>query len=322
MMMRNKSLSASRFETWRNKNLSLVEGTLTKILNRYEAKEPSPVQVLVKAMRYSLLSGGKRVRPLLALAAAEAVEGRTREALPAAMAVEMVHAYSLIHDDLPAMDDDDLRRGRPTCHRVFGEAVAVLAGDALLTLAFEVLAESGRKSPEAAFRAAKAALGLAKAAGAVGMVGGQALDLAFEKRPEEIPEKAELPDLITAEMVRDMESRKTGELMAAALYCGGVMAGAGEVRLRSLMKLVLTLGLAFQIQDDLLNLSGDPALLGKAVGSDRARGKASFPAVMSVPEAEEEFKLLTDKALSLASSFRQPGQCLYRIIEGLIGRNS
>jgi len=321
MKKTDSPLSPAAFEAWRGRNLQLLENSLAKALSRYQTRQPAAVEHLVKAMGYSL-SGGKRVRPLLALAAALAVGGRVREALPAALAVEMVHVYSLIHDDLPAMDNDDLRRGRPTCHKVFGEAGAILAGDALLTLAFEVLAEGGRKSPEAAVRSGKAILALAQSAGAAGMLGGQALDLAFEKRPDDFPEKPLLPEKISPDMVRDMERRKTGELMAAALYCGGVLAGAGQTRLRSLRNLGLTLGLAFQIQDDLLNLRGDPALLGKAVGSDRARGKASFPAVVEIRAAEQELEKLLDKALALAASFKEPGRYLSRIIESLAARKS
>lgn len=301
----------AEFESWRLKSLSRVETALEKSLDKQAKDAPPRAGKLFEAMRYALLGGGKRLRPLLALAAAEAVGGRQREALPAALAVEMIHAYSLIHDDLPCMDDDDLRRGRPTCHKVFGESTALLAGDALLTLAFETMAENGVKSLEAGRRINGAALYLARAAGAAGMVGGQTLDLAFEKEAN-----------VGIEQARAMEARKTGDLMAAALLCGGSLAGASPAELKTLRSLGQAAGLAFQIKDDLLNLGGDPARLGKAVGSDAARGKASFPAILGVEGAEKELEILADKALAAAASFKLRGRNLAFLIHRLVNRDS
>ena len=289
---------------------------MAKVLDKRSQGQPPEVTGLFEAMRYALLGGGKRVRPLMALAAAEAVGGRAQEALPAAMAVEMIHAYSLIHDDLPSMDDDDLRRGRPTCHKVYGEGLAILAGDALLTLSVEVLADCGRKSLESARRINQAAVCLARAAGAVGMVGGQALDLAFERQAEDSGGGAD----VTGDMVRDMEYRKTAEMIIAALVCGAIMGGGGPADLRTLRKIGLNAGLAFQIQDDLLNLEGDPAVLGKAVGSDARRGKASFPAVMGLEAARRELDGLTEKALAGAVSFKLRGRHLAGLIDSLVNR--
>jgi geranylgeranyl diphosphate synthase type II len=300
----------AKFAAWRAKALNLVETALEKTLAGQAKNQPPEAAGLFEAMRYALLGGGKRLRPLLALAAAEAVGGRPREALPAALAVEMVHAYSLIHDDLPCMDDDDLRRGRPTCHKVFGEATALLAGDALLTLAFETLAASGLNSPEAARRAGEAALGLARAAGAAGMVGGQILDLALEKGSS-----------VSARLVREMEGRKTGQLISAALVCGAILAGGGPAALKTLGRIGCEAGLAFQIKDDLLNQNGDPRVTGKAVGSDAARGKSSFPAVMGASGAERELAALTEKAAKAAETFQERGRNLSFLIHRLAHRD-
>ncbi|MDR2947290.1 MAG: polyprenyl synthetase family protein [Candidatus Adiutrix sp.] len=275
-----------------------------------QAKDSHPgTAKLFEAMRYALLGGGKRLRPLLSLAAAEAVGGRQREALPAAMAVEAIHAYSLIHDDLPCMDDDDLRRGRPTCHKIFGESTALLAGDALLTLAFEFLAGNGVKSLEAGRRINSAALHLARAAGAVGMVGGQVLDLAFENSGNR-----------DIEEVRFMAARKTGDLIAAALVCGSALAGGSPSELKTLRALGHHAGLAFQIKDDLLNLTGDPKVMGKAKGSDAEHGKSSFPALLGEEGAERELRALAEKALAAAASFKLRGRNLRFLILRMVNR--
>lgn len=315
-MMSNKI--KAEFESWRVKNIERIENAMERSMARLEKNQPPAIAGLVAAMRYSLLGGGKRVRPLLALAAAEAVGGQAREALPAAQAVEMIHAYSLIHDDLPAMDNDDLRRGRPTCHKKFGEATALLAGDALLTLAFETFAQCGSKSLESARRINTAAVHLAKAVGAVGMVGGQAMDLSFERQSDGLSG----PGKIQAHMVRDMELRKTGELMAVALVCGAVLGGGTPGDLKLLRKIGLKLGAAFQIKDDLLNLQGDPKLLGKAVGSDAERGKASFPSVFGLEAAERELADLSVRAVKAASSFKIKGLRLVQLIESLVDRQN
>ncbi len=316
MTKKSEEREAAEFKAWRLKALDRVENALAKALPaagknfRLAGEAPPEPHKLYEAMTYALLGGGKRLRPLLALAAAEAAGGRQREALPFALAVEMIHAYSLIHDDLPCMDDDDLRRGRPTCHKVYGEAAALLAGDALQTLAFETLARSGLKSPEAARRVNQAALILASAAGASGMAGGQALDLAFENM-----------DDVDIDQARAMESRKTGELITAALLGGATLAGGGPAHLKTLKSLGRLSGLAFQIKDDLLNLTGDPQTMGKAVGSDAARGKSSLPALLGREGAEAELAALTRKALELASSFKLPGRPLVFLTQLMVHRD-
>ena len=235
---------------------------------------------LAEAVRYGLLAPGKRLRPLLVVLAAEAAGGSLERALPAACAVEMIHAYSLIHDDLPAMDDDDLRRGRPTCHKAFDEGTAILAGDALLTLAFEVLAREISPGDVAARCCAE----LAQAAGCQGMVGGQADDLEYQFTTAGIA---------TLERIH---RRKTGAMMTVSLRLGGIVAEADERQLAALTAYGRNLGLAFQIVDDLLDVSGTEGAVGKRVGKDDGRGKLTFPALVGVEESRHRAARLVDEA--------------------------
>lgn len=230
---------------------------------------------LLEAMRYSLLGGGKRLRPALALGTAELLTGDDTPAMPAACAIEMIHTYSLIHDDLPAMDDDDLRRGRPTLHKVCGEANAILAGDTLLTMAFDVAAEPGD---------ARVVREIAQAAGVRGMAGGQYLDLATEGRPA------------TLEELQRIHARKTGALIRAAVRCGALLSRADSPALDALTAYAEHIGLAFQIADDILDVTGDEAALGKPVGSDAAKHKATYPAMLGLDESAR----LADEAMARA----------------------
>jgi geranylgeranyl diphosphate synthase type II len=251
------------------------------------ALRPSPgcPPALLEAMRYSLLAPGKRLRPLLVILAAEACGGHDTAALPAAGAVEMIHTYSLIHDDLPAMDDDDLRRGLPTCHKKFGEATAILAGDALLTMAFQVLAEG---YPPAT--AAACCRELARGAGASGMVGGQADDLAWEKRG------GALADL------EALHARKTGALFRACLQLGALAAqgerpgGPDAGLVEALDGYGRCFGLAFQITDDLLDVGGSADQAGKRVGKDAARGKLTYPGLLGADESRGRAERLCREA--------------------------
>lgn len=223
---------------------------------------------LHEAMRYSVTGGGKRIRPLLCIMSAEVCGGGEEAAMPAACAVELIHAYSLVHDDLPVMDNDMMRRGKLTCHRAFGEATAVLAGDGLLTLAFEVLAT--RYPPEVG---APACAALARAAGHLGMVGGQQLDL-----------EGEGTDL-GLEQIEAIDRRKTGALIGAACRLGGLAAGGSDEQLGQLERYGHALGLAFQVVDDILDIEGDPEEMGKGTGKDSQVGKLTYPSTVGIPQA-------------------------------------
>jgi len=241
-----------------------------------------PFGNLVESMGYSLLSGGKRIRPILTLAACRFCGGEVERALSFACGLEMVHTYSLIHDDLPCMDDDDFRRGRPTNHRVYGQATAVLAGDALLTSAFEVLAKAPGMSAEQIVAAVRC---LSEAAGAGGMVAGQVLDMEETGR------------VGTFEQIQTIEALKTGKLIVAAVQLGCIAANVEGERMQALTSYAEKIGLAFQIQDDVLDFDGDETELGKPVGSDAANGKATFVSLKDVSACREMVKALTEQAM-------------------------
>jgi geranylgeranyl diphosphate synthase type II len=262
----------------------LIESALAAHLDRCHGAPAT----LREAMAYSLLAGGKRLRPILALAACEAVGGAPDDAIDAACAVEFVHTYSLIHDDLPAMDDDDFRRGRPTAHKKFGEALAILAGDALAAEAFRVAAERRRGREE---RIADVVFELARAAGAVGMVGGQVLDIeATGKR-------------ISVEDLEKLHHAKTGELLLVAVRAGARMGGADAAALEKLTAYGRALGLAFQIVDDVLDITADLATLGKDPGSDRAAGKTTFVDLLGVDGARARAQRVMDEGLAALAPF-------------------
>ena len=276
---------------------------------------------LIKAMRYSTISGGKRLRAILCLMAVDACGGNSEAALPAACALEMVHSYSLIHDDLPAMDNDDLRRGRLTCHRAFDEATAILAGDGLLTLAFEVLAREIK--PEVV--ALRCVAILAEASGPGGMVGGQMADLQAgrmsnheEHRSEgEIkPEAAQL--LLTLESIH---CRKTGALLRAPLKMGAVIAGASEERISALDRFGRAIGLAFQIVDDLLDVQGEESKVGKRVGKDSNLGKWTYPKFVGVDRSYRRARELVEEAMLAIESFGALGENLRCLALALLERD-
>jgi len=269
-----------------------------RALVRYVPPGPSRLR---QAMRYSLLGGGKRIRPILTLAAAEAVGAQARIALPCACAIEMIHAYSLVHDDLPAMDDDDVRRGRPTSHRVYGEGLAVLVGDALLTEAFRVLATAQLPPP----RRLRIVAEVAAAAGEAGMVGGQALDLAAEGR-----------DVGLAE-IRAIHRRKTGSLLSVAVRVGAIAGGAEPTILRRLATYGRHLGLAFQIADDLLDWGSGAQADGR---SDRERDKATYPRAIGLARARRAALRERDAALAALRPFAQAAAPLRGIVEYVVAR--
>lgn len=271
--------------------------------------EPGEEPALLReAMRYSVTAGGKRLRPLLTIAAAETLGLSGQRVLPVACALELIHTYSLIHDDLPAMDDSALRRGRPTCHRVYGEAAAILAGDALLALAFELVASYGLR--EGCFeRALQVSLELARASGRRGMVGGQLLDLESEGR------------MIGLSELERIDSCKIGALLQAAVRCGAIAAGASPAVLKALSGYGSCLGLAFQIADDLLDLEGDAAEMGKEVGADRAREKATFPALLGAEAARKRTEELYHQALVYLNELERPAVLLQELARQLVFRN-
>lgn len=265
-------------------------------------------QPLFEAMRYSLFAGGKRIRPAFAFASAEAVGGQSRAVLPFAAAIEMVHTYSLIHDDLPAMDDDDLRRGKATNHVLFGEGMAILAGDALLTDAFGLLVRPevvANHSPEVILRIVAE---VARGAGGPGMVAGQALDLASEGREVDLP---------TLEF---LHTHKTGALIRTAVLVGGLAGGANEVALRHLALYGERLGLAFQIADDVLDVEGSTEVLGKPVGSDEGLAKATYPALFGVAESKRRALELMVAAIDCLESFGSRGAALESLARFVVER--
>lgn len=258
-----------------------------RVERELDARLPSESIVpkrLHQAARYSVLGGGKRVRPVLVYATAEALGIELARVDGAACAVELIHAYSLIHDDLPAMDDDDLRRGKPTCHKAFDEATAILAGDALQVLAFEILA-TDRGLPSSAEQRLRLVALLARASGTAGMAGGQAIDLAA------------VGNRLDLEQVEEMHARKTGALIrASVLMSAACVAEESALITAALDRYATDLGLAFQIQDDLLDVEGDSSLLGKATGADRERGKPTYPAIAGLDAARARLNLLHHRA--------------------------
>ncbi len=268
--------------------LNAARTRIDEELERSLPKPPTCPAIVSEAMRYSVFAGGKRLRPLLALAAADAVSrlagGRHgpvfEEALPVACAIELIHTYSLIHDDLPAMDDDTLRRGRPTAHVVYGEGIAILAGDGLHAEAFSVLARGARLDDAVmAGRTLQVIRLVADAAGAAGMVGGQAIDL---QAAGQVPDR---PVTLDADGLREMHARKTGALIRAAAVGGAIMAGADNAEVDAVDSYATDVGLAFQIVDDILDIEGDPTLLGKTAGKDAADGKPTYPALFGLDQS-------------------------------------
>lgn len=276
-------------------------------LDKYLPSEKEPPEIIHQAMRYSVFAGGKRLRPILVMAAAEAVGGSIESVMPAACAMEMIHTYSLIHDDLPAMDDDDFRRGRPTNHKVFGEAMAVLAGDALLTHAFSVLAGSLEFSdPE---KVSLVIGEIAHAAGTFGMVGGQVMDIQSEGQEA------------TEDILRYIHTHKTGALFIASVRSGGILSGANSRQLEVLTDYARHLGLAFQITDDILDVAGDSATLGKTVGSDQRKKKVTFPALYGLEQARIMAGEESERAVEIVEELGSAALPLQQIIRYLASRD-
>ncbi len=285
----------------------LVEQAMADLVPRADDLHPDLCRH-IESMRYSLFAGGKRVRPILCIASCEAVGGKAIDVLPAAVALECIHTYSLIHDDLPAMDDDELRRGKPTNHMLYGEAGAILAGDGLLTMAFELLSSSLLTTITADKRLKIISI-IATGAGSRGMVGGQALDIACEGKDIDIA------------TLQQIHSRKTGALITASVQTGAVIGGADPKQLADLTTYGEKIGLAFQIVDDLLNVEGTTEQLGKAAGSDADRSKATYPAIFGIEKAKLMAEETIAEALRALDSFAEHGAPLRELATYIISRN-
>ena len=269
---------------------------------------PASSSRIADAMRYSVMAGGKRLRPVLCLAAAETVGGRTEDAINTAVAIELIHTYSLIHDDLPAMDDDVLRRGKPTCHVAYDEATAILTGDALLTLAFQMLASQEGAADVPADRRLQVIYAVAAAAGYEGMIGGQMADIDSEG------------SRIDLSRLEQLHLMKTGALINAAITTGGILGGGTSEQIRHLHQYAQNIGLAFQIIDDILNVEGDPALLGKAVGTDEEKKKSTYPALLGLVESRKLATNRVKEALQALEYFDKKADPLRAIAKYVIDR--
>jgi geranylgeranyl diphosphate synthase, type II len=273
-------VSAFDLTAYLNDRRRRVDDALSAVLLPDDVEPPS----VHRAMRYSVMAGGKRLRPILVIAGAEAVGGAAETVMPAACALELIHTYSLIHDDLPAMDDDDYRRGRLTNHKVFGEAVAILAGDALLTDAFRLIAENAARMAKDAALVRDVIVEVVDAASTRGMVGGQVVDIESEGKT------------VTPETLEYIHLHKTAALIRASLRVGAMLAGGGADQLAIIGEAGRSLGLAFQIVDDILDVEGTLAELGKSAGSDERKGKATYPAVHGIEASREEARRLIGRA--------------------------
>jgi geranylgeranyl diphosphate synthase type II len=285
---------------------AMVDAALDRVLPP-ETAEPYSIH---RAMRYSVLAPGKRLRPVLVIAGAEAVGGRADDVLDTACALELIHAYSLIHDDLPAMDDDDYRRGRLTNHKVFGEAIAILAGDALLTLAFRLVAGNAARVLATPAVMGAVVAEVADAAGTGGMVGGQVVDIESEGKA------------IAPEMLDYIHLHKTAALIRAALRVGAVLAGARSEQVEAISQAGQALGLAFQIVDDILDVEGSLAELGKSAGSDERKQKATYPALYGLPESKRRARALVEETKHLLTPFGPAADPIRALADFVLERRS
>ena len=279
---------------------------VNEALDRFLPAETARPATIHKAMRYSLFAGGKRMRPALALAAAEACGGRLEDGLPAACAVECIHTYSLIHDDLPAMDNDDFRRGKPTNHKVYGEGIAILAGDALLTQAFEIIAQAKSRSR---YTHQTLVLELARAAGSLQLIAGQVADLEGEGKT------------ITAEQLKYIHERKTSALLCCSVRLGGMSANCKPAQLAALTSFGYNVGLAFQIIDDILDITQTSEQLGKTAGKDSKAQKATYPSIVGLEKSRRLAKRLTQQAFAALKIFRGRAQALEALAGFLLVRD-
>ncbi len=291
--------------TYLKERRALVDDELARVLDL--SNDLFGLQI--ESMRYSVFAGGKRVRPILALAASEAVGGSIAEAMPVACALELAHTYTLIHDDLPCMDDDDFRRGRPSNHKVFGEAQALLAGCSLLTLAFEIVSNQAREGGISFERAVRAIHVLAGAVGWQGVVGGQSIDIASTRKALDLSQ------------VKAICRHKTATLISASVTAGATAGGATPEQIEALARYGLAIGLAFQVADDILNVEGDEKKLGKGTGTDAAAGKTTFPALLGMDKAKEYARELLSDALAALESFDAKAEPLRLLADYIVTRD-
>ena len=283
---------------------TLIDETLKSFMPEPEG----PTSELIRAMSYSLFAGGKRLRPILCMAGAEAVGGEGRNALPVACALEMIHTYSLIHDDLPAMDNDDMRRGKPTSHKVFGEALAILAGDGLLTEAFNLMTRSDFPDKIGAARFKEVITLISMAAGHLGMVGGQAVDIMMEGKE------------VDSSQVDFIHKHKTGALISASVSSGAIIGGGSRQELEDIALYGNKIGLAFQISDDILNIVGDSEEMGKRAGSDAQKKKNTYPSVHGIERSKVILMELVHEAINSLNKFGNNADPLRQIAGYIIER--
>ena len=287
--------------------LATKQTLINRKLEAFIASKMPPGR-LVQAMSYSLMAGGKRLRPILCLASSEAVGENGDRSMPAACALELIHTYSLIHDDLPAMDDDEIRRGKPTCHVAFDEATAILAGDALLTIAFQLLSSPGNVATVSVRKWMQVIQIISTAAGCGGMIEGQMRDLQSEGHQ------------ISIDALEAMHAHKTGALIIAAVQTGCILGDGDEYQYRQLTEYAQNIGLAFQIVDDILNIEGDPEMLGKAVGTDQQRGKNTYPALLGLEKSKRLAESKVAAALQALAAFDHRADALRAIADYILVR--
>ena len=291
-------------KTYLSEKRTIVDSALGKIFPRLE----DPSADIVEAMNYSLFAGGKRLRPILCMAGAEAVGGEGRSVLPVACALELIHTYSLIHDDLPIMDDDDMRRGKATSHKVFGEALALLAGDGLLTEAFHTMAltdASGGMNPLSLLRVIAM---IAEAVGYQGMVGGQVVDIQSEGKE------------VDFSLLEFLHAHKTGALLTVSVSSGAILGGGDETQVKALTEYGRKIGLAFQVADDILDIEGDSEEMGKSLGGDVEKKKTTYPSVIGLERSKTIQRAIIDQALAALESFDHRAEPLRQIAVYIIER--
>lgn len=293
------------FKKWMDEKINLVEAHLNNAITEKE----NPQRIIYEAMNYSLLSGGKRLRPVLFLGSYELFKDNVEEALPFACAMEMIHTYSLIHDDLPAMDNDDYRRGRLSNHKKYGEAAAILAGDGLLNKAFETGLNAALCSNLNIKNAVKALVEIALSSGSDGMIGGQVVDMFSHDK------------IVTLEDLKYMYSLKTGAIIKSSVTAGAILGGADERQLMALESYAEKIGLAFQIEDDILDVTSTLEKLGKAIGSDEANNKITYLSFLSIEEAQLQVEKLTEQAIESLTIFEEKASHLIELAKFLTNRD-